>query len=74
MARAKWVPGLWRRNGADLLRGAFLAQISVFSALSRFGAFSALFGLISACFGPALRFLELQKVSELTYIILLSKN
>lgn len=40
----------------------------------RFGAFSALFGLISACFGPALRFLELQKVSELTYIILLSKN
>lgn len=43
------------------------------SALSRFGAFRPRFRRFSACFGPVLRLLKLQKVSELTYIILLSK-
>lgn len=63
--------------GAVAAKWRGFASRRVFGAnfgFQRFEPLWRLFGTFLACFGPALRFLKLQKVSELTYIILLSKN
>lgn len=58
--------------GAVAAKWRGFASRRVFGAIFGFQRFGR-FWRFSALFGPALRFLELQKVSELTYIILLSK-
>lgn len=63
------VAAKWRGFASRRVFGAIFG----FQRFGRFGAFRPRFRHFLACFGPVLRLLKLQKVSELTYIILLSK-